>query len=73
MFRRKNDEKRRIDNMNSSDREQAISRLEREREKVDEEIENILIRYAKESGNHSVKPKRKRRNSSVNDWDFESL
>lgn len=71
MFRRKDDEKKRVDNMSSADRDEAIKRLERERIKVGEEIESILASYAKESGNHSLKPKRRRSRPTINDWDFD--
>jgi len=71
MFSKKDDVKKRIDNMNSADRDEAIRRLERERTKLNEEIESILASYAKESGNRSLKPKRRRRRHTLDDWDFD--
>lgn len=71
MFRRKDDVKKRVDNMSSADRDEVIKRLERERNKINGEIESILASYAKESGNHALKPKRLRRRSQLNDWDFD--
>lgn len=71
MLRRKDDTKKLVDNMDSSDRDEAIKRLERERIKVNEEIESILSSYAKESGIHSLKPRRRRSRPSQNDWEFD--
>ncbi len=71
MFRKKDDVKKRVDSMSSADRDEAIRRLERERIKVNEEIESILASYAKESGNNSLRPKRKRERQPFDDWDFE--
>ena len=71
MFRRKDDVKKRVDNMNSADRDEVIKRLERERNKINGEIESILVSYAKESGNHALRPKRRRKRSVLNDWDFD--
>ena len=58
MFSKKDDVKKRIDNMNSADRDEAIRRLERERTKLNEEIESILASYAKESGNRALRQKK---------------
>ena len=71
MFRKKDDSKKRIDNLSSADRDEAIRRLERERTKLCAEIESILSSYAKESGNHSLKPKRRRARLSFDEWDLE--
>lgn len=71
MFRKKDNVKKRVDNMSSADRDEAIKRLERERIKIGEEIESILASYAKESGNHSLKPRRRRAKPTLNDWDFD--
>lgn len=62
-------DKTRIDSMSTKDRHEAIKRLERERKKVNSEIENILKSYAKESGNRSLKAKR-RLLGAPNDWEF---
>ena len=72
MFKRKNDETRRINNMGTADRGEAIRRLERERAKIDGEIENILANYAKESGNHALRPKKHRARAHANEWDFDT-
>ena len=58
--------------MGSADRGEAIRRLERERAKIDGEIENILANYAKESGNHALRPKKRRAGAQVGDWDFDA-
>ena len=61
----------RIDAMNSRDKADMIRRLEREREKVNNEIENILRSYAKESGNRALKKRRRKIGYLPNDWSFE--
>ena len=61
-------EKRRIEGISSSQRAVMIRRLERERGRINEEIENILASYAKESGNRALKKKRFRRGKRSNDW-----
>lgn len=57
MFSQKNDA-RRVEGMSSQEKADMIKRLERERRKIDAEIESILKSYAKESGNRSLLPKR---------------
>ena len=61
----------RIDAMNSRDKADMIRRLEREREKVNIEIENILRSYARESGNRALKKRKRRIGFLPNDWSFE--
>ena len=61
----------RIDAMNSRDKADMIRRLEREREKVNIEIENILRSYARESGNSALKKRKRRIGYLPNDWSFE--
>ena len=63
-------EKRRLEAISSSQREIMIRRLERERRKINAEIENILANYAKESGNRALKKKRFRIGRRSNDWLF---
>ena len=69
MFFEKRSERLKIDKMNSSDRAEAIRRVELERDKINAEIENILKSYAKESGNRALK-KRKKRKKEEFDMDF---
>ena len=71
MFNKKNDEAKRIDKMSSADRDEAIRRLERERARVNEEIESLLASYAKESGNRSLKTKKRLGRRSVAELDFD--
>ena len=71
MFGRKDDIRDRVDSMSSVERDEAIRRLERERNKLNDEIESILASYAKESGNHSLRPKRRRRRTSSENWDLD--
>ena len=63
-------EKRRLEAISSSQREIMIRRLERERRKINAEIENILANYAKESGNRALKKQRFRIGRRSNDWLF---
>ena len=61
--------RRRLDNMSTSEKDAAIRRLERERQKINSEIESILRNYSKESGNRALR-KRKRGSSMANSWDY---
>ena len=65
LFKKKDNEKYRIDAMNSHQKADMIKRLERERRKINSEIESVLKSYAKESGNRELKRKRARRSD---DW-----
>ena len=49
---------RRIEAMSSHEKANMIKRLERERRKVNAEIEGILKSYAKESGNRALRQKK---------------
>jgi len=57
LFKRKNDDLRRITSMTSQQKANMIKRLERERRKINSEIESILKSYSKESGNRSLRRK----------------
>ena len=59
-----------LDELNSDDRTDMIRRLEKEREKVNEEIETILKTYAKESGNRAIKKRRGAIGNLPNDYSF---
>ena len=63
-----NKEKQKIESIGSTQRDIMIKRLERERAKINSEIENILANYAKESGNSALKKKRFRLGKHSNDW-----
>ncbi len=63
---RKNDGTPDYDGISSFEKEDMIKRLERERERVNDEIESILKSYARESGNRALKPKRRKKYSD--DW-----
>ena len=63
-------DKARVDAMSTKDRHEAIKRLERERKKVNAEIENILKSYARESGNRALKEKRRIFGTAPNDWEY---
>ena len=54
------------DGISTAEKEDMIKRLERERERVNDEIESILKSYARESGNRALKPKRRKKYSD--DW-----
>ena len=61
--------KQKVANMSAREREAIIKRLEREREKINSEIEGILQSYSKESGNKALL-KKKRGSTSLGGWDF---
>jgi hypothetical protein len=61
--------RKKLDAMTTSEKDAVIRRLEKEREKINSEIESILRNYYKESGNRAIK-KRTRRQKSANVWDF---
>ncbi len=60
--------KKNYKNINSSDRDEAISRLEHERLRINLEIEKILKIYAKESGIRSLAHRKHKMGNSPNDW-----
>ncbi len=62
----KSREDKKYNNISSAERDEMIRRLERERVKVNAEIDGILKSYSKESGNRALK--RTRRKKSPNDW-----
>ena len=61
---------RKLDGLSSIERDMMIRRLEKERKKVNAEIESILKSYAKESGNKQLIRRRMRRRRYPNDFDF---
>ena len=60
---------RRLESMSSAEKDAVIRRLERERQKINSEIESILRNYSKESGNRALLRK-KRGSSAANSWDY---
>ena len=50
--------KRRTEGMSTHEKANMIKRLEREKRKINSEIESILKSYAKESGNRTLRPKK---------------
>ncbi len=54
----------------SAERDEAIRRLERERERINLEIEGVLKMYAKESGTRSLSKRRHKMGKSPNDYSF---
>lgn len=69
-FQKNKKAQRTVESLASSERDAMIRRLERERKKVNAEIEGILKSYAKESGNKALKRKRFGRKAVPNDFDF---
>jgi hypothetical protein len=61
---------KKLDSMTALERDMMIRRLEKERKKVNAEIESILKSYAKESGNKQLIRRRMRRRRYPNDFDF---
>ena len=66
----KSKDNRNYDDMGSAEREDMIRRLERERQKVNSEIESILRSYSRESGNRTLKRGKRKIGSYPNDWSF---
>lgn len=56
--------------MRDTDRDAEIRRLERERLRVNLEIEELLREYSRKSGNRSLKPSRRRAGGSPNDYNY---
>ncbi len=54
----------------SYQRDEAISELERERARVNAEIENILLKLRRESGLRQIKPRRRKIGKSINDYNY---
>ena len=69
-FGSKSKEAKSIESMTSTERDMMIRRLEKERKKVNSEIESILKSYSKESGNKALRRKRLGRKRRPNDFDF---
>ena len=63
-------ERKKLESISASQRAVMIRRLERERRKINSEIEGILAGYAKESGNKALRKKRFRFGRRSNDWLF---
>lgn len=59
-----------LDDLGTREREDMIRRLEKEREKVNAEIESILRSYARESGNRSLKKRRGALGKLPNDYSY---
>lgn len=70
MFFKKKNINRGLDDLGSRDRADMIRRLEKEREKVNLEIESLLKSYARESGNRALKKRRGGVGSLPNDYSF---
>lgn len=56
----------------SSEKDEAIKSLERERQLINLEIEEVLRKYANESGNRSLKKRGHKSGAYPNDWNFKS-
>ena len=67
---KKNGKNEKNKEMTSQDRDRAIKRAELERRKIDSEIENILLSYAKESGNSALRRRRHLKKQRYSEWDF---
>ena len=59
-----------VDTMREGDKDNEIARLERERLRVNTEIEQVLKNYAKESGNAKLRRRRFKMGKSPNDYGF---
>ena len=59
-----------LDDLGSRDRADMIRRLEKEREKINAEIESLLRSYSRESGNRALKKRRGVIGKLPNDYSF---
>ena len=59
-----------VDTMRESERDSEIDKLERERLRINTEIEQVLKNYAKESGNRKLRRRRHKMGKSPNDYGF---
>ena len=72
LFSRKRSGNSSPEELEASKRDEAIKSLERERQRINLEIEDILKKYANESGNRSLKKRRRKSDIYPNDWNFRS-
>ena len=56
--------------ISESDKEAEIKKLERERQRINLEIESLLSDYARKSGNRSLRPRKHRAGSAPNDYNY---
>ena len=59
-----------VDTMSEREKDDEIARLERERLRINTEIEQVLKNYAKESGNKALRRRRYKIGRSPNDYGF---
>lgn len=67
---KKSSDMKKMSAMTLKERDEAVAKLERERMKINAEIEGILRAYAKESGNNALKNRKHRIGASPNDYGF---
>lgn len=72
LFSRKRSGNSSPEELEASKRDEAIKSLERERQRINLEIEDVLKKYANESGNRSLKKRRRKSDTYPNDWNFRS-
>ena len=70
IFSKKRLAERETSSLDSAERSEVIKGLERERQRINLEIEEVLHKYANESGNRFLKKKKRRFGSSQNDWNI---
>ena len=70
MFFKKKRKNSALDSLGTREREDMIRRLEKEREKVNAEIESLLKSYARESGNKALRKRRGQIGGLPNDYSF---
>lgn len=70
IFSKKKTDNRAPESLDSAERDAAIRSLERERQRINLEIEDVLRKYASESGNRSLKKRGHKSGSYPNDWNF---
>lgn len=70
IFSKKKSADRAPEGLDSQERDDTIRNLERERQRINLEIEEVLRKYASESGNRSLRKRGHKYGSYPNDWNF---
>ena len=68
LFKKKEEGFAPVESMSEKERADEIARLERERLRINTEIEQVLKNYARESGNKKLRKRRYKIGKSPNDY-----
>ncbi len=62
-----------VSEMTESDKELEIKRLERERDRINRDIEVILKELASKTKNKKLKPRKRKPGKSANDYNYKEI